>query len=69
MDEPRPWSGQAALLRQVAGALGIGVGEVSELDPLWDALDDHSDVLERVGRGDRSLDLGAVRGRDRRDGR
>lgn len=52
-DEPRPFGAHAAILRQAADALGIGAGEPSALDPLWEALEDHSDALDRMGRGER----------------
>jgi RecB family exonuclease len=48
-EEPRPWAAQAAMLRQVAGGLGIGAGDGSALDPLWEALDDQTDALKRLG--------------------
>jgi ATP-dependent helicase/nuclease subunit B len=51
-EEPRPWAGQAAILREVAAALGVGAGDSSALDPLWEALSDQSDMLERLGHGE-----------------
>jgi RecB family exonuclease len=51
-EEPRPWAAQAAMLHQVADGLGIGAGDASALDPLWEAVDDQSDVLERLGHGE-----------------
>jgi RecB family exonuclease len=50
LDQPRTWSAQVAELRRVSDALGVAAGHAEVLDPLWDALDDRSDVLERLGR-------------------
>ena len=52
LDRPRPWSDQAAELRRVAGELGMDRAEESTLERLWDALDDQTDMLDRLGRGD-----------------
>src|SRR5262249_41820139 len=41
-------------LRQVAEGLGIGAGDASALDPLWEALDDQADVLERLGHDEQA---------------
>src|SRR5208337_360680 len=67
LDRPRPWSEQVAELRRVAEALGVAAAEAEVLDPLWDALDDRSDVLERLKRDGQSwtwaefvAELGAV---------
>jgi RecB family exonuclease len=49
LDQSRPWSGQVAELRRVSDALGVAAGDAEVLDPLWDALDDRTDVLERLG--------------------
>jgi hypothetical protein len=51
LDQSRPWPEQVAELRRVAKVLGIGAADPSGLDPLWDALDDVTDVLDRAGRG------------------
>ncbi len=50
LDQPRPWALQVAELRRVARLSGIGAADPAGLDPLWDALDDMSDVLDRAGR-------------------
>ena len=50
LDQSRPWPLQVAELRRVARLLGIGAADPAALDPLWDALDDVSDVLDRLGR-------------------
>ena len=50
LDQSRPWPLQVAELRRVARLLGIGAADPAGLDPLWDALDDMSDVLDRAGR-------------------
>ena len=54
LDRPRPWTAQVAELRRVADALGVAAGEAEVLDPLWDALDDRSDVREQLGRDGQS---------------
>jgi RecB family exonuclease len=51
-EEPRPWAGQAAMLRQVAEGLGLGAGDATALDPLWEALGDQADMLGRLGHGE-----------------
>jgi RecB family exonuclease len=51
LDEPRPWRLQVAELRKVSRALGVGAGDESALDPLWDVLDDAADIWEKLGRG------------------
>src|SRR5262249_37910704 len=48
----RPWAGQAAMLRQVAEGLGLGAGDAMALDPLWEALGDQADMLDRLGHGE-----------------
>lgn len=54
LDQDRSWSGQTVELFRIARELGIGGGEESALDVLWDALDDQADMLDRLGRGDES---------------
>ncbi len=54
LDQPRRWVDQVCELRRVAGELGMTAAIPCRLDPLWDALDDQADVLERLGRGARS---------------
>ena len=51
LDQPRRWVDQVCELRRVAGELGMTAAIPCRLDPLWDALDDQADVLERLGRG------------------
>jgi len=67
LDQPRLWSEQVAELRRVADALGVAAAEAEVLDSLWDALDDRTDVLERLKRDGQSwtwaefvAELGAV---------
>lgn len=43
---PGPWRVQLGRLRTLAQALGL---DDDELDPLWDALEDHAWVLDQVG--------------------
>ena len=50
LDRSRPWSGQAAELRRVAMELGCDGEAGAPLDALWDALDDQTDMLDRLGR-------------------
>jgi len=50
-DQARPWSGHVAQLRQVARGLGLEAAGATSLETLWDCLDDHADVLDRLGRG------------------
>jgi ATP-dependent helicase/nuclease subunit B len=54
LDQPRRWADQVDELHRVAGELGMMDPSHSELDPLWDALDDQADMLERLGRGEQS---------------
>jgi ATP-dependent helicase/nuclease subunit B len=51
MEQARPWSGQVAQLRQVAGGLKLDATCATPLDTLWDFLDDYALVLDRLGRG------------------
>jgi len=51
MEQARPWPGHVAQLRQVARGLGLDAAGATSLDTLWDSLDDHADVLDRLGRG------------------
>jgi len=51
MEQERPWSGHVAQLRQVARGLGLDASGATSLDTLWDCLDDHALVLDRLGRG------------------
>ncbi len=50
-EQARPWSGHVAQLRQVARGLGLDAAGATSLVSLWDCLDDHTDVLDRLGRG------------------
>ena len=52
LEQARTWSNQVAQLRQVARDLGLNVHGATSLDTLWDSLDDHALVLNRLGRGD-----------------
>jgi RecB family exonuclease len=54
LDQSRPYRAAVAELRRVADALGVAAAEADVLDPLWDALDDRSDILERLGRNGQS---------------
>jgi len=51
LDQRRPWSGHASALKSAAAELGLGQRDGRGLAALWDALDDRSDVLEKLGRG------------------
>ena len=51
-EQARTWSGQVAQLRQVARGLGLDAAGATSLDTLWDSLDDHALVLDRLERGD-----------------
>lgn len=51
LDRTRTWSDQAAELCRVASELGMDTQEESTLDALWDALDDQTEMLDRLGRG------------------
>ncbi len=53
LDRPRRWPDQVAELRRIARELGLGTPNEEALDPLWEALDDQADVLERLGQGAR----------------
>ncbi|MGC8639054.1 MAG: PD-(D/E)XK nuclease family protein [Isosphaeraceae bacterium] len=50
LDQSRPWSGQVSELRRLALELGLDRGEPPALEALWDALDDQTDMLERLDR-------------------
>jgi RecB family exonuclease len=52
MEQERPWSGQVALLHQIAGGLGLDAAGATSLETLWDSLDDHALVLDRLKRGE-----------------
>jgi RecB family exonuclease len=49
---PRRWKDHLALLLQVAEELGLMSRGGLELGPLREALEDHADVLQQVGRGE-----------------
>ena len=51
IDKARPWPGQVAELREVARELGLDTAGATSLDTLWGSLDDHTLVLDRLGRG------------------
>jgi RecB family exonuclease len=51
LDQPRPWAAQVGELRRVARDLGMTETVGRRLDPLWDALDDQTHLLGRLGRG------------------
>lgn len=53
--QPRPWPDQCDWLRSLASSLGIGTSQSDRaiLEALWDALDDHGVILERLGQGNR----------------
>jgi CRISPR/Cas system-associated exonuclease Cas4 (RecB family) len=53
LGQPRTWPEQVDQLRDLADGLGLGSPGDPALDHLFDALDDHGTVLERLGRGDR----------------
>lgn len=55
LNQPRPWSGHVLALKTAAAELGLGRRDGLALDALWDALDDRSDVLEKLGRGAESI--------------
>jgi hypothetical protein len=46
---PGPWPVQVERARRIAADLGL---DLEALEPLWDALDDHGWVIERLGTGD-----------------
>jgi RecB family exonuclease len=52
LNEKRPWSAHVNELRRIAGELGIGRPGPELLEPFWEALDEQSDVLERLGKGE-----------------
>jgi RecB family exonuclease len=52
LDRPRPWSEQVLELARVARELGIALDEGQSLEPLWDALDDQSEMLLKLKRSD-----------------
>jgi len=56
LNERRPWSEQVSALKTAAGELGLGQRDGRALEALWDALDDRSDVLEKLGRGGEAID-------------
>lgn len=56
LNEPRPWSEHAAALKAAARTLGLGHRDGRALEVLWDALDDRTDVLEKLDQGDEALD-------------
>jgi RecB family exonuclease len=51
LNAARSWSAQVGELRRLARELGLDHPEEERLEPLWDALDDQSDILHRLGRG------------------
>ena len=51
IEQARVWSGHVAQLRRVARDLGLNASGATSLDTLWDSLDDHALVLDRLGRG------------------
>lgn len=53
LDQPGPWHYQCDGLRNLACSLGIGAKGDRQLEALWDALDDHGAVLERLGHANR----------------
>ena len=54
-EQARPWSEQVKLLRQIARGLGLITSGSPALGTLWDSLDDHSLVLERLGHAEKPL--------------
>ncbi len=55
IEQSRTWSRQVAQLRNVARGLGLEKPGATALDTLWDFLDDHALVLDRLGLADRLL--------------
>jgi RecB family exonuclease len=55
LDQPRGWADHVAELRHVAQELGLGQPAASVFDPLWEALDDQADVLQRLARDEEAL--------------
>lgn len=54
LDQPGPWHYQCEGLRNLASSLGIGMRDDPQLEALWDALDEHGVVLERLGRAEQT---------------
>src|SRR5262249_38941819 len=52
LDRRRTWHEQTTELRRIAWEMGIDSREPSTLDSLWDALDDQTEILERLKQAD-----------------
>jgi RecB family exonuclease len=53
-ETPRPWPDQVEELRRLARELGIEEAGGGVLEPLWEALDDQSDLLAGLGQAGRT---------------